>query len=75
MDKLGQNIWKGSKVMAGGLVILWHPDSICLTDWRENNSLIMESFDIIENGVKGTLINVYGPSSYPQRLDFLNFLT
>ena len=69
MDKLGQKICKGRKVMAvdsigmvGGLAILWHLESICLTNWRKNHFLMMESFAFLETGVKGTLMNVYGLS-------------
>ena len=71
MEKLGHKIWKGSKVMAinaarmvGGMVVLWHPNSINLTEWRDNKFSLMANFKALDSGAKGTLVNVYGPSTY-----------
>ena len=36
---------------------------------------MITSFTILDTGVKGTLVNVYGPSTFPQKPTFFNFLT
>ena len=61
--------------MVGGMVILWHHDSICLTDWRENCFSLSASFTIMESGGKGTLSNIHGLSAFPHKPAFLEFLS
>ena len=82
MEKWGHKIWKGSRVMVidasgmpRGLAILWNPNSICLSEWRANHFSLITNFTILETGAKGTLVNVYGTSSFPHKTAFLNFLT
>ena len=69
MEKLGHKIWKGSKFMAidatrmaGGLAILWKPNSIDLSEWRANKFSLMANFKALDTSAKGTLANVYGQS-------------
>ena len=61
--------------MVGGLVVLWKPNSICLSGWRTNHFSLITTFTVLETGAKGTLVNVYGTSSFPHKTAFLNFLT
>ena len=61
--------------MVGGMVILWHHDSICLMDWRENCFSLSASFTIMESGGKGTLSNMYVLSAFPHKIVFLKFLS
>ena len=35
----------------------------------------MEYFHILDSGVKGSLGNVYGPSIFPEKHDFIDFLS
>ena len=76
-----KKIWKGSRVMAtdvdcmeGSIVVLWHQKSIDLLEWRANNFSLMANFKFLETGAKGTLVNVYGPSTFPQKSAFLCLL-
>ena len=69
MEKLGQKIWKGIRVMAidvvrmdGGLVVLWCPDTTCLSDLSANQFSLIANFNFLDPREKGTLVNVYGPS-------------
>ena len=72
MIKIGQRIWKGSKVvemdvdgMKGGMAILWKPREVDLLEWRDDHfSLIME-FQILGLEIRGTIANIYGPISLP----------
>ena len=81
MEKLGQKIWKGSRVMVtdavrmvGCLVVMWKSKSIDLMEWWANQFSLMSNFNFLELGDKGTLVNVYGPSYFPQKQDFMNLL-
>ena len=63
MEKWGHKIWKGSRVMEIDasrmdrvLAILWHPNSICLSEWRANHFSLIANFTVLETGVKGTLV-------------------
>ena len=60
LEKIKNKIWKGNKVMAldvarqsGGLAILWHPQVVDITDWRENKFALMVDFQHLDSGVKG----------------------
>ena len=81
MEKLGKKIWKGSRVMAtdavgmvGGAAMLWQPISVDLMEWRANQFSLMANFNFLETGAKGSLVNVYGPSTFPQKQAFLDFM-
>jgi len=81
MEKFSQRIWKGCKVlatdaigMASGLAILWQPHGVLLSDWRENKFFIFVDFSFPGSEVKGTVVNIYGSSAFPQKHAFLDFL-
>ena len=81
LDKVGQRICKGCKIMVvdyigttGGMEILWHPDSICLTDWRENHFSLSTNFTILDSVEKRNLTNIYGPIAFSLKPTFLEFL-
>ena len=81
MDKISSRIWKGCQVMAldatgqsGGIAILWTPQVIDLSNWRANKFSLIADFQHLITGVKGTLVNTYGPSSFAEKQAFLEFL-
>ena len=81
MDKISSKIWKGSRVMAldaagqsRGIAILWIPQVVELLNWRANKFSLIADFHHLISGVKGTLMNTYGPSSFSEKQAFLNFL-
>ena len=48
MNKLGQKIWKGRRVMEtnayrmeGGMAVLWYPSTIDLSEWWANHFSLM----------------------------------
>ena len=61
--------------MADGIAILWHPSMVDLTEWRANQFSLMVNFQLLDTGIKGSWMNVYGPSDFPQKKDFLDFLS
>ena len=81
MNKLGQKIWKGRRVMEmnvdhmeGRMVVLWNPITIELYEWWANHFSLMSEFKILGSVIAGTLVNVYGPSTFPQKQAFLRLL-
>ena len=59
---------------AGGIAILWKPEVVGLSSWRANKFSLMGDFHLLDFGVRGSLGNVYGPSSYPKKQAFIYFL-
>ena len=81
MEKIRSKIWKGSEVMAldaieksGGIAIFWRPHEMDLTNWRANKFSLMADFQHLDFRVKGTLVNIYGPSNFPEKQAFIDFL-
>ena len=82
LEKIKDQIWKGSHLMAldvvgqsGGVEIFWQPQTMELTDWRANKFKVMEDFYFLDSRVKGSLLNVYGPSSFPEKQSFMDLLS
>ena len=50
-----------------GIAILWLPQVVELTNWRANKFALLADFHHLVSGVKGTLVNIYGPSSFPEK--------
>ena len=74
MDKISSKIWKGSLVMAldasgqsGGVAVLWNPQVVELSNWRANKFSLIVDFCHLVTGMKGTLVNTYGPSNFPEK--------
>ena len=72
MIKIGQRIWKRSKVMAtdangmkGGMAILWQPKEVDLLEWRAGHFSLIAEFQILGSEIKGMIANIYGPSAFP----------
>ena len=59
---------------SGGIEILWTPQVVELTNWRDNKFSLIPYFHHLISGVKGTLVNTYGPSSFSEKRAFLDFL-
>ena len=82
LEKIRNKIWKGSHLMAldvagqsSGVAIFWQPRTVELSDWRANKFALMADFHILDTGVRGSLGNVYGPSSFPEKHTFMAFLS
>ena len=56
--------------MAGGIVILWKPNIMDMTDWRANLFALIVEFQLLKLGTKGSLMNIYGPSAFPHKQNF-----
>ena len=72
METLGKKIWKGSMLMAmdadhmaGGVAVLWNLNSIGISNLRGNHLSLMANFNFLEMRAKGTLVNIYGQSTFP----------
>ena len=81
MDRISSKIWKGSQVMAldasgqsGGVAVLRNPQAVELSNWRANKFSLIADFRHLVTRMKGTLANTYGPSSFPEKQAFLDFL-
>ena len=81
MEKIREKIWKGSKPvalnaveMAGGCAILSYPNVVDLTEWHATQFVLIASFRHLSSGSKGSLMNIYGPSAFPKKHAFLDFL-
>ena len=68
MEEIKSKIWHGSfsvatdaRGMASGLAILWHPETIHLTNLRTTHFSISADFQVCNFEVRGILTNVYGP--------------
>ena len=59
---------------AGGIAILWLPHVVELSNWRANKFALLVDFHHLESGAEGTLVNIYGPSSFPEKQAFIDFL-
>ena len=71
MQKIGQNIWKGSQVMAveadgmrGGIAILWREREVDPTGCRAGHFSLSADFHIRGSKMRGTIVNIYGPSAF-----------
>ena len=74
MQKIGQKIWLGSKVMAldvdgmkGGMDILWKSREVDLLGWRVSHFSLATDFQILGTEMRRTIVNIYGPSAFPQK--------
>ena len=74
LEKIRSKIWKGNKFMAldvagksSGMAIFWCPQVMDLTNWHANKFSLMAEFQHLDSGVKGTIANVYDPSSFPEK--------
>ena len=74
LEKIRSKIWKGSQVISldavgksGGIAIFWLPQVVDLTNWSANKFSLMADFHHLVSGVKGALVNIYGPSSFPEK--------
>lgn len=81
MEGYSQRIWKGCRViatdakgMSGGMAILWQPSRNNMTAGRANTFSVTMDFAIEGRNVKGTLVNIYGPSAFAKKQSILNFL-
>ena len=81
MQNIGQKIWKGSQVMAieadgmqGGIAILWREREVDLTGWRAGHFSLSADFHIQGLEMRGTIMNIHGPSAFPQKHEFVNHL-
>ena len=59
---------------SGGIAILWLPQVVDITNWSANKFSLMADFQHLVSGVKGTLVNIYGPNSFPEKQAFIDFL-
>ena len=59
---------------SGGVAVLWNLQVVELSNWRANKFSLIEYFHHLVTGMKGTLVNTYGPSSFPEKQAFLDFL-
>ena len=75
LKRISQRIWKGSSVMAtdaegmasGGLPSYGNLQFVVLSNWRAICFSLMEDFKILDVGTTGTIANIYGPSTFPQK--------
>ena len=81
MEKIRGRIWKSSRSMAldaagmaGGSAILWKPKIVEIIDCKATHFVLIVDFNLLNLGNKGSLMNIYGPSSFPQKQSFLDFL-
>ena len=81
LEKIKDKIWKGSHVMAinaagqsGGIAILWQPRMVEFSNWRANKFSLMAYFCLLDYGVQGMVGNIYGPSCFPEKQSFMDFL-
>ena len=58
-----------------GLAIFWCPQVVELSGWRANRFALMADFHHLDSRVKGMIVNVYGPSSFPEKQAFIDFLS
>ena len=59
---------------SGSIAIFCLPQVVDLTNWSTNKFSLMDDFQHLDSGVKGTLVNIYGPSSFPKKQAFIDFL-
>ena len=45
-----------------------------LLEWRAIHFSLMEEFKILGSGITGTVVNTYGPSSFPRKHAFVHHL-
>lgn len=60
--------------MASGLMVPWQPHLVQPLDWRANKFSISSNLSFLGSKVKGTAVNIYGSSAFPQKRYFLHFL-
>ena len=79
MIKIRKRIWKGSTVMArdadgmkGGMAILWQLREVYPLEWRAGHFSVITEFQILGSNIIGTLVNIYGPSAFPRKQDFIH---
>ena len=58
----------------GGLAILWHDREVDLMGWRAGNFSLVADFQILGSEIRGTIVNIYGASAFPQKQEFVNHL-
>ena len=81
MIKIGQRIWTGRKVMSmdidgmkWGMEIIWKPKEVDLLEWRAGHFFLIAEFQILGSEIRGTIVNIYGPSAFPQKQAFIHHL-
>ena len=81
LEKIRNKIWKGCQLMAldamgqeGGIAILWQPEVVEISDWHANKFSLMAEFHLLDSDVRGSMGNVYGPSSFLEKHAFIDFL-
>ena len=57
-----------------GIAILLQPHSVEFSHWRANKFALMAYFCLMDSGVRGTLGNIYGPSSFLEKQSFVDLL-
>ena len=60
--------------MVGISEIISQPNVVYITDWRATQFMLIAEFKLLNLGTKGSLMNIYGPSSFPKKKSFLYFL-
>ena len=60
--------------MKGGMAILWQPIVVDLLEWRAIHFSLLAEFQILGTEIRGTIMNIYGPSAYPQKKTFVHHL-
>jgi len=81
LARMAKSCWKGCEAVAidssgaaGGLGLLWNPKEVALSDFRASRFDLTASFHIMGIGIKGTVSNIYGPSSGALKDTFLDML-
>ena len=59
---------------SGGISILWQPRMVELSNWQANKFSLMEDFCLLDSGFHGMVGNIYGPSCFPEKQSFMDFL-
>ena len=59
---------------SGGIAILWQPRSVEFSNWQANKFVLMDDFCFLDSGVHGKVGNIYGPSYFPEKQSFMDFL-
>ena len=60
--------------MKGGMAILWQPRVVDLLEWRAGHFSLLADFQILGTEIKGTIMNIYGPSAFPLKQAFVHHL-
>ena len=50
------------------------PSWINISEWRDSHFSLEAAFKFLDSGSSRTLVNIYGPSAFPQKKAFINHL-